>query len=285
MGYLSTHNLSNTNDIRDLGEVMGYNISENIWFSYVKDEYTLRGINLEAKRGEVTALVGPTGCGKSTLLIIAGLLKPDKGMVYYNDIPITNLLPKIRKDIGILFQDPDDQLFNPTIYDEIAFALRSLNIEEHYIRNEVLAIAKELRIERLLNKSPFRLSIGEKRKVALASILVYNPTVLILDEPTANLDYETVQLMNDIIFKAKDEGRTIIVASHDLDFIIRTADTVYSISNGLINVKCKGIDLLREENLKRTNLQPPLLLEMIDILGIDRDLLIDLVKNHKLYHR
>ncbi len=260
---------------------MGYNIRVvDVWFSYTKGEYILRGINLEARKGEITVIIGPTGCGKSTLLlIIAGLLKPEKGIVYYNNKPLNELLPGIRRDIGILFQDPDDHLFNPTVFDEIAFSLRSLGVKENEIREKVRYISELLKIQHLLNRSSFKLSVGEKKKVALASILVYEPKVLLLDEPSANLDSKTLDLVKNIILKAKSEGKTLIITSCDLDFAIQIADRIYAINNGRIKVNCKVEEFLNDKVFQKIDLHQPLLYKVLTELGIDPKIILRIVRS------
>jgi len=259
---------------------MGYDVRiEDVWFSYTREEYVLKGINLEARKGEITVIIGPTGCGKSTLLlIIAGLLKPDKGIVYYDDKPLDELLPGIRRDIGILFQDPDDHLFNPTVFDEIAFSLRSLGLEEDKVREKVYSISEILGIQHLLNRSSFKLSIGEKKKVALASILVYEPKVLLLDEPSANLDSKTVDLVKDIIFKAKSKGKTLIITSCDLDFAIQVADRIYAIDNGQVKASCRVEEFLDDEVFQKINLHQPLLYKVLRELEIEPRTLLKIIR-------
>ena len=259
---------------------MGYNIRvEDAWFSYVKGEYVLKGINLTAQKGEVTVVIGPTGSGKSTLLLtMAGLLKPDKGIIYYNDKPLEKLLPYIKKIVGILFQDPDNHLFNPAVFDEIAFALRSLGMKEDEVRGKVNRIAKVLSIEYLLHKSPFKLSVGERKKVALASILVYEPKVLFLDEPTANLDSKAVSSVKNLIIDARSEGKTVIVTSCDLEFAIQVADRIYAIDNGQVKVNCRVEEFLREEIFAKINLHEPLAYRVLKVLRIKPEVLLRIIR-------
>ncbi len=242
---------------------------KDLWFSYIKGEYVLKGTNFEAKPGEITALVGPTGCGKSTLLlIIAGLLKPLKGEVYYNGNPLSSILPNIRRYIGLLFQDPDAQLFNSTVYDEIAYALRSLGWKEE-VRAKALSIATNLGLRKLLHRPPFRLSVGEKKKVALASILVYDPNVLLLDEPTANLDGHSVSVVKNTILNAKDERKTVIIALHDIGFVVQVADVIYVMCDGEIKRRCRVYELLDDEVIKEVNLPLPVFARVLKRMNID----------------
>jgi len=259
---------------------MGWTIElKNVWFSYVGGDYVVKNVSLKVNPGEVTAIIGPTGCGKSTILMImAGLLTPIRGKVYYNGEPLEDILSKVKKHIGILFQDPNDQLFNSTVYDEIAYALRSLGLNEEVTKERVLNIAKQLKVNHLLDRPPFRLSVGEMKKVALASVLVYNPNVILLDEPTANLDFEGVEVVKNIVLKAKNEGKTVVLASHDLDFILQVSDKIYIVNDGQVKVKCKPTDLLRDEVLSKVNLYPPLIYSLIRRLNLDHNELLKLIR-------
>lgn len=265
---------------------MGWTVeAKNIWFSYIGKEYVIRDVSFEAKPGYVTSIIGPTGCGKSTLIfLLAGLLKPEKGTVFYNNLPLESVFHKVRKEIGVLFQNPDDQLFNPTVYDEIAYSLRTLGMKEEEIRGKVEAAAERLKITNLLSRSPFRLSVGEKKKVALASILVYEPNILFLDEPTSNLSGADVELLSKIVWEARDKGKTVIVASHDVEFALQNTDYVYVLNNEEIKVKCKGTDLLKEDIIEKADLRHILLLKIAKELNIDYNVIVSILKKLRRKH-
>ncbi|ABM80111.1 energy-coupling factor ABC transporter ATP-binding protein [Hyperthermus butylicus] len=232
--------------------------ARNLWFSYTRKNPVLKGVNLRVKAGEVVALAGPTGSGKSTLLLLlAGLLTPDKGEVLLDGRPLSEQLPMARQRIGILFQNPDDQLFNPTVYDEIAYALRSLGLEESIVRERVHSIARQLGIEELLPQPPYKLSIGQRRLVALASILVYDPDILLLDEPTANLDRQGIMVLSRAIRTAARRGKIVIMASHDLDAIIEYSTRTCILHDGRLYCK-PTLDALREGVFETTSLPIPL---------------------------
>lgn len=207
---------------------------KNVWFRYSRGEdYILRGVGLELRESELVVVRGPNGSGKTTLILVAaGLLKPERGEVLLDGKPIYEQLPLARKKIGVTFQDPDDQFFNATVYDEIAFALRQLKICEDEVRTRVTEVARRLRIEHLLSKLPYRLSGGEKVKVALASVLVYEPEILLLDEPTAYLTPETKDEVIELLKKLRGEGRSILIATNDPDITKHSVDRVVRIANG-----------------------------------------------------
>ena len=177
------------------------------------------GLNLHIANGEKTVIVGVNGSGKSTLLkIMDGLLFPQKGTLHFNNLHITQnslkdrkFQKEFRKSVVLLFQNPDTMLFNPTVYDEIAFSLRHLGMD--CIDERVRYWAEKCNVIHLLDTPPFNLSGGEKKKVCLASILAVEPKVLLLDEPTSNLDPPTVGWLVELL----DElNITTVVATHNL---------------------------------------------------------------------
>jgi cobalt/nickel transport system ATP-binding protein len=206
----------------------------DVWFRYSGEEdYVLKGVGLELRESELVVVRGPNGSGKTTLILVAaGLLRPERGEVLLEGKPIYEQLPLARRKIGVTFQDPDDQFFNATVYDEIAFALRQLKICEDEVRTRVTEIARELGIEYLLSKLPYRLSGGEKVKVALASVLVYEPEILLLDEPTAYLTPETKDEVIELLKKLRGERRSILIATNDPDITKHGVDRIVRIANG-----------------------------------------------------
>ncbi len=207
---------------------------KDVWFSYPgSNAPVLRGVTLELRRSELILVRGPNGSGKSTLLLVAaGLLKPEQGEVLLDGVPLQSQLPAARRRIGITFQNPDDQFFNATVYDEIAFALRQLKLGENAVRERVAEVAETLHIENLLERPPFRLSGGEKVKVALASVLVYDPDILLLDEPTAYLTSEAKETVLRILTDLRDRGRAIAITANDPYLMGYSIDKVYTLIDG-----------------------------------------------------
>ncbi len=210
---------------------------ENIGFKY-EDKEILKNINLEIKKGERVVLLGINGSGKSTLLkLINGLIFADKGKYYYKGIEITRkkfkdkkFVRKFRKEMVFLFQNPDTMLFNPSVYDEIAFGLRQLGLDN--IDERVKYWADKLGVYKYLNEPPFNLSGGEKQKVCLASLLAIEPEILLLDEPMANLDPYTTGWLIDLLIEL---NLTTIITTHNLPL------SVYLGDRGIVLSKDEGI--------------------------------------------
>lgn len=163
---------------------------QNLSYTYAGGVQALERISFTLLSGESVALLGANGAGKSTLLsILCGLLLPGEGAVHYDNIQLSKeTLPKVRAGVGLVFQNPDDQLFMPTVYDDVAFGLRNQGMDEDAVRARVMHTLAHLGIEGLAERPPYRLSGGEKRLAAMATVLAMKPSLLLFDEPTAFLD-------------------------------------------------------------------------------------------------
>lgn len=228
----------------------------DVWFRYSDGTIALRGISLTVYEGEILAILGPNGAGKSTLLLIlAGLLKPWRGFVYYRGKRLRGDDPLIRRSIGMVFQNPDDQLFCPTVFDDLAFSLRQLGLPEDEIKRRVKEAALLVGVSHLLHKPPYRLSFGEKKRIALASILIYDPEILILDEPTSSMSPRFIFQIKEILEERRGIGRTHILATQDVEFAYELADRIVIIIEGK----------LRREGSPEIIIQEPNLLEEADL--------------------
>ncbi len=204
----------------------------HIYFNYVNNTPGLCDVSLNIDKGETVAVLGANGSGKSTLLkILDGLYFPHKGRVRAFGSALTEKKLKdkefssfFRKQVGLVFQDPDVQLFLPTVKEEIAFAPLQLGLDKKEIEERVKEASEQLDISSLLNRPPYYLSGGEKKKVALASILTLDPGVWLLDEPTASLDPKTQTWVLEFLLHLKKEKKTILIATHDLEIARHSAD-------------------------------------------------------------
>jgi len=225
---------------------------KDLWVSYPGVGEVLRGVSLRLRRGEVVALLGPNGSGKTTLLLtLAGLIRPNRGAVLLDGIPLWSQLPGARRRIGVLFQDPDDQLFNPTVREELLFALDQLGLSGEEKKRRVAEVSELLGIAHLMGRPTYALSLGEKRRVALASILVYDPEFLLLDEPTANMDPRSAAQLVRIACDARARGKGVLIATQDSSLALALADWVVVLRDGSVAWEGKHLapDLLEELGL------------------------------------
>jgi len=199
----------------------------DVHFAYEDGNPALSGLSLAVGSGERIAVLGANGCGKSTLLkLLGGLIFPHKGDYRAFGRRITDSLLSrddfgmyFRKEIGILFQNPDAQLFNPTVEDEIAFGPLQMNDPPEEAHSRVMEAIDRFGLRGLAGRPPFALSAGEKKKVAIASVLVMDPQVLLLDEPTAGLDPRSSRGLVDLIVDMEKRGKTVVTATHDLHIV------------------------------------------------------------------
>jgi len=244
--------------------------ASSLHFRYPRGPEVLKGASFTLARGEVVAIIGPNGSGKTTLLLVAsGLLEPDSGEVLFEGSPLKEQLPWVRRRIGFVFQDPDDQLFNPTVFDEMAFALRQILSSEAEVRRRVEELARRLKLSHLLERPPFKLSVGEKRRLALASVLTYDPDLLILDEPTANLSSRSVEEVVEVVREARGASKGVLVSSHDVEFVASVADRVYVLSGGRLHGGLSAREVLTDEALlSLADMSPPAALRAAEALGL-----------------
>ncbi|MBN1634218.1 MAG: ABC transporter ATP-binding protein [Ignavibacteria bacterium] len=199
----------------------------NVKYKYSEDITALDGITLDIPGNKISAFAGTNGCGKTTLLyILNGLIFPSEGNVFYNDTLLeekilsdTEFVRKFRSSNGLIFQDSDAQLFCSNVYEELTFGPKQLELDKAEISSRIESTAELLGITPLLKRSVSKLSGGEKKKVAIASVLTLNPSVLLMDEPTAGLDPKSQGILIDIIFELAEAGKTIIISTHDLGLI------------------------------------------------------------------
>jgi cobalt/nickel transport system ATP-binding protein len=208
---------------------------KDVRYSYLGRYPALAGLDLKVPKGEKIALLGANGTGKSTLLqLLDGLIFPDSGKVYFRGEEVTEeklndeaFSRGFRRKVGFVFQNPDIQLFCPTVREDISFGPLQFGVSQKELAARMDVVAGFLGIGHLLERSCHQLSIGEKRKVAIATVLVMEPEVLLLDEPTAGLDPATTQHVIEMIEDASNSGKTVITATHDLHVVGEMADTLF----------------------------------------------------------
>jgi len=226
----------------------------DLWFTYPNGVDALRGINLTVRRGEIVALIGENGAGKTTLAKhLIGLLKPTRGKVeiFGVDTRKTTVASLARK-VGFVFQNPDYQLFAETVWDEVAFALKNFNFDEEEIKKRVKETLERFNLLKYEKVSPLALSGGERKRVAIASVVCYDPEILILDEPTVGQDQLQKNNISELIREFTNKGKTVIVITHDMDFIAEIEPRIILLSKGKVLADGPARDILSNVSLLET---------------------------------
>ena len=232
--------------------------AHNVDYKYPDGYRAIKDVSFYVREGEKLGIIGANGAGKSTILkLLTGILIAKNGKIIINDILLNKKnLKEIRKKVGFVFQESDNQLFMNTVYDDIAFGLRSNKKDEDNINLKINNILKKFEIERLRNKQIYKLSGGEKKVVAIAGIIVMNPEIILMDEVTASLDPKSRRTVINLI---RDLKETIVIASHDLDMILDVCDRVLVFSNGEIIKEGNSYSILsNKEIMEESNLELPL---------------------------
>ncbi len=226
---------------------------ENLSFCYPDGQLALANVSLTIHQGETVALIGPNGAGKSTLLLhLNGILRSN-GLVKVFGRPINDAnLREVRRRIGLVFQNPDDQLFSPTVFDDVAFGLISLGHSETEVRQSVARALDWVGMTGYEQRSPHHLSLGEKKRIAIATVLSMEPEILVIDEPTSNLDPRSKWALIGLL---KRLPMTMIIASHDLELVQELCQRAIVLDQGQIiaddatNHILSDIPLLRAHGL------------------------------------
>ena len=224
---------------------------KNVSFSYEKEHPVLKNMSFSIEKGEALGLIGANGAGKSSMLkVLLGLL-PHEGEILVNDIPLCKQnLAQIRRVLGFVLQNSDNQMFMPTVYDDMMFGLLNYGMNKEDAERRVDAVLEQLGLTQLKNKYNHKISGGEKRMAAIATVLAMEPEVIIMDEPSVSLDPYNRRAVINVI---NSLTQTKIIASHDLDMIMETCRRVILISDGQIVASGDTDEILRNKQLLETN--------------------------------
>jgi cobalt/nickel transport system ATP-binding protein len=245
---------------------------ENVSYRYPDGTLALDGVSLSFEKGERTALLGPNGCGKTTLLLhLNGILKPTSGKVYFEDKPLeytSKFLLNLRRRVGFIFQDPNDQLFAPTVRQDVAFGPLNLGQPIDKVKKSVDEALKTVGMSEYADKPPHFLSLGQKKRVALAGVLAMQPEVLVMDEPTSNLDPRaSIEILRLLLRLNQEFGLTLILATHDVDMVPLFANKLYIMSKGKIALEGSPEEIFSNTELIRSvNLRSPRITHLFEIL-------------------
>lgn len=236
-------------------------IVEDLHFAYPDGTPALQGVTFEIGHGESVAIVGANGAGKSTLLMhLNGLLYPQRGSVRIGDVPVVKeTLPDIRKTVGMVFQDPDDQLFMPSVFEDVAFGPMNLGLPEADVRRRAEDALGRVDALHLKDRPPYRLSGGEKRTVAIATVLAMTPSILVMDEPSSNLDPASRRHLIGLLAGFE---HTKLIATHDLDLAADLCERVIVINQGAVRADGPMAKIFGDDELLAAcNLERPLAMQ------------------------
>lgn len=250
---------------------MSHHIVEtmDVHFAYPDGTRALRGVSLRITHGESVAVVGANGAGKSTLLLhLNGYYTPHRGKVIIGDEPITkDNLATVRKTVGMLFQDPDDQLFMPSVFDDVAFGPLNLGLPPDLVEERVLTALETVGAGHLRDRPPHRLSGGEKCSVAIASVLSMEPDILVMDEPSSNLDPRSRRLLIELL---KTFKHSKIIAAHDLDLVLDLCERTIVLKDGQVVADDRTSTIMNDRSLLRScGLEKPLRLQSCPVCGTE----------------
>lgn len=240
--------------------------AENVTFSYPDGTVALRNLSLALPAGRRTAILGANGCGKSTLFLqLCGILRPTSGVVRLAGAPIrydSAGLNELRRRVGLVFQDPDSQLFASSVRQDISFGPLNLGWSEETVRQKVAQAVRDAQIEELAERPTHLLSHGQKKRVAIAGILAMEPDVIVADEPTAGLDPEMTARLMALLNRLHEQGRTVVISTHDVEMALAWADHVIVLRRGELLAEGRPQDVFRDRDLLASaRLVQPIVLE------------------------
>lgn len=242
--------------------------ARDVYYAYDEDgANSLNGVSLKIHRGQKIAFMGANGSGKSTFFLCCnGIYRPDKGVILYNGQPLDYSkkgLLYLRSKVGIVFQDPDSQLFLASVFQEISFGPMNLGLPEDKVRKDVEQVIEHLDITPFRERPAHALSGGEKKQVSIADVLVMHPEVIILDEPAAALDAKHTKIVNEIVDRLVSEGITVLMATHDIDYALSWADEIVLMHEGKVLMQDDPVTVCsNREALALTNQEEPAVLKL-----------------------
>ncbi|MGC9517535.1 MAG: ATP-binding cassette domain-containing protein [Methanomicrobiales archaeon] len=245
--------------------------TEKMSFSYPDGTSAIKNINLQILEGERAAIIGSNGAGKSTLFYhFNGILKPTSGIIKIDGETINynkeNLI-KIRQKVGMVFQNPDDQLFSPTVEEDVAFGPINLGLSDEEVEKRVEKSLNMVGMEGYRKKAPHHLSGGQKKRVAIAGILAMEPRIMVLDEPTTGLDPKGVEQIMDILYDLNKNNMSIIISSHDVEVVTEFASKVFVLHEGEIIKQGTTHEVFNDQKiLKKAHLKQPKAAELLNHL-------------------
>ncbi|WP_296885062.1 ATP-binding cassette domain-containing protein [uncultured Methanobrevibacter sp.] len=250
---------------------------QNIKYSYNNDYQALKGVSLKIEKGDMVALLGKNGAGKSTLFLhLNGIYQPDEGKVFIDGEELKydkKSLLKFRQKVGIVFQNPDDQIFAPTVEEDVAFGPLNLGLSMEEVQNRVENALERVGMTGYEKTAPHHLSGGQKKRVAIAGILAMKPEIMVLDEPTAGLDPNGVTNLVKLLKELNAEGITIVISTHEVNLVPDYANKAFVMVDGNLIAEGTPREIFSQPNiLEQANLEIPIVTELfqqIEAEGLD----------------
>ncbi|MDP3066701.1 MAG: ATP-binding cassette domain-containing protein [Methanobacteriaceae archaeon] len=254
--------------------------TREITYQYPDGTLALKNVNFRASKGMMVALLGPNGAGKSTLFLhFNGILRPTSGEVRVEDRPLgykKEDLMKVRQKVGIVFQNPDDQLFAPTVMEDVAFGPLNMGLDLEEVEKRVKDALGKVGMAGYEKKPPHHLSGGQKKRVAIAGILAMQPEIMVLDEPTSGLDPKGASQILRILYQLNQEGMSIVISTHDVDLVPLYASQVYIINEGSIIKEGTPHEVFSDvKTIRSANLRLPRIAHLMEILEKEDSLPFD----------
>ena len=236
-------------------------------YKYDKERKALDNVSMDFDKGDVIGIIGSNGSGKSTLFNnLMGILKATDGEILYKNNPLKydkKTLYNLRKEVGIVFQDPEKQIFYSMVYDDLAFALRNIGMDEKSIKDRINKALDDVNGREFINRPVHSLSFGQKKRVAIASVIAMNNDLILLDEPTAGLDPESTKAIVEIIKSVHKKGKKIVITSHDMNLIYDICDYIYVLNRGKIISEGNVEEVfIEEDKIEEAGLELPWLVKL-----------------------
>ncbi len=255
---------------------------EDVSYTYPSGVQALNGVSLTIHKGEFVAIMGENGAGKTTLVKhFNGLLRPQKGRIMVDGVDVSQVsVASLSRKVGLVFQNPDDQLFSENVESEISFALNNFGFEKEVVEKRVDWALNLLNLEQYRKSSPFILSGGERKRVALASVLAWDPEIVVLDEPTIGQDYAQKELLRHFLMQLRTQGKTTIIVTHDVEFVAECKPRIVLMADGGITADGSTKEIMTDaEAMERASVSPPEITKIFsrlshhglpgDVLGVD----------------
>ena len=239
----------------------------NLTYKYDKKIKALDNITMDFEKGDIIGIIGSNGSGKSTLFNnLMGILKPTEGEILYKNNKLKydkRSLYNLRKEVGIVFQDPEKQIFYSMVYDDLAFALRNIGMDEKSIKIRIDKALEAVNGKEFIDRPVHSLSFGQKKRVAIASVIAMNNDLILLDEPTAGLDPESTKAIVEIIKSVNKKGKKIVITSHDMNLIYDICDYIYVLNRGKIISEGNVEEVfIEEDKIEEAGLELPWLVKL-----------------------